>query len=220
MTGHHLRRAIFVFPLVILMAILLINAKNTLQADLYMMVADRTIKSWTQAKTVRFTSDDWNDAEYNLQRALAIDGSNPKIVFKLGVLHRRLAGSMERRHWQSRVNARKAISYYKSSIAMRPVSPLAWESLAAMKEQAMTIDSELWNALAQAARLGPWESWNTFSVSRMVMAHCKIMPEPMDDTMTGFLQNGFMLHAGALQPHANPDSCPDRKVADVMRAYL
>ncbi|MBF0445070.1 MAG: hypothetical protein HQL68_05730 [Magnetococcales bacterium] len=129
-------RSIIVLPLIVVMVGLLLTTKDNLVSDLHLIVAEREIDSWQNTNGVKFSKQQWDSVQKNLQDALTLDPKNPKILLKLSVHHRRLAESVRNSGWRKRSNLRKALEYLRLSIINRPVSPIAWGGGGACKTAA------------------------------------------------------------------------------------
>lgn len=96
---------------------------------------------------------EWEESFAELAQARKLDPRNPQLAEQLGQLY--LAGVKN----GSEVTAfgSRAIEPFVEAVAMRPSSPYAWANLAWAKYYSGQVDKVFYAALANAARLGPWE---------------------------------------------------------------
>ncbi|MBF0381993.1 MAG: hypothetical protein HQL69_13300 [Magnetococcales bacterium] len=191
-------RTVFVLPLIIVMSGLLFIAKDILISDLHLIVADRDINSWQNKGGVKFSKQQWESVEINLQNALSLDPNNPKILLKLSAHHDRLAQSMRKSGWRKRRSLRKAVDYLRMAIINRPVSPMGWGGLVLAKHQLKAVDQEFWNAVNQAVYLGPWEQRYSVAISKIAIKLCNSMPRSIHGNVEQYIKNGVMENSDEL----------------------
>ena len=194
MNRQTIQRILYALPLFFMLGISLPTINNNLFSDLHLITANRDVQSWEKGKLFSFTMKQWSKVQEDLKIALQLDPANSKIMSKLGEHHKLLARSSKNTRWKIQSNHRNAADYFRQSIALRPISPAAWASLAIIKERLKVIDLEFWNAMKQSIRLGPWEPQVTLPISSAGMTYYRLMPRSMRSDMAEFIQHGFKQH--------------------------
>lgn len=117
----------------------------------------------------------WEKANDNLATALALDPGNPFFHEDIGQLLNNKARYVQGLSAEQRVQIRKeSREHFRTAIALRPVSPYTWTSLALIQSGLGDWDAETQLALRQAAVLGPWEpgvQWDIAFVGWAGWAH-------------------------------------------------
>ena len=120
-----------------------------------------------------------------LELARRLDEINPRYAELLGQIYAAVAISGD---VVKGFDAR-SLDYFAEAVVRRPSSPYAWANLAWAKYQAGQIDRVLMTALAQAARLGPWEKEVQFVVVDLGFALWAEIPPTLQTSVTTTAKN-------------------------------
>ncbi len=125
-------------------------------ADVYYRPVMNELKDWRLGK-ITLEDKDWDELQLNLSKALALDPDNPEIHENLGLaIEGRFFGIVSK-DTEAQPYRQLALEHYKKSILLRPVWSYAWAALSSVKYRLGQIDDELFQALHNVAKLGPWE---------------------------------------------------------------
>jgi predicted Zn-dependent protease len=101
--------------------------------------------------------EEWIRGRDRLRQAIALDPHNPNFRETLARWYESSARRMRADNPVQDAYFRQALVHMRSAIAARPASSYTWANLALIKTQIGERDTELDRAVANAARLGPWE---------------------------------------------------------------
>ena len=120
-----------------------------------------------------------------LELARRLDEINPRYAELLGQIDATVAISGD---VVKGFDAR-SLDYFAEAVVRRPSSPYAWANLAWAKYQVGQIDHVLMTALAQAARLGPWEKEVQFVVVDIGLALWAEIPVTLQTAVKNTTRN-------------------------------
>jgi Tfp pilus assembly protein PilF len=103
------------------------------------------------------TPADWQQAQGELQRALALDPDNPALAEALARWYERYTLRLPRSSALRAAYLEQSAAYLRQALVARPGSPHAWTNLALVKLRLGQFDAEFQTALGNARRLGPRE---------------------------------------------------------------
>jgi len=161
-------------------------------ADLQAYQGRAFMAGWDK-RADRPASAEWALAQTRLERALALDPGDAAIAEDLGRLHemRTRAGLPEGAGADTAAGLARALDYFQRSLARRPTSPYTWANIAVVKSRLGVIDEELSRAIANAARLGPWEPEVQFALADVGFRNWSRLPRASQDIVHGAIGRGL-----------------------------
>lgn len=132
--------------------------------------------------------DLWRDAQSRLERALELSPADPGIAEDLGRLHEARPRALQ---GGGAADLQRSLDYLRRSLRTRPTSPYTWANLAFVKSRIGALDAEFYQALENAARLGPWEPEVQLLLADIGFRYWHDMPKKARDTVHAALQRGL-----------------------------
>lgn len=83
---------------------------------------------------------------------------------------------------------RAALASVRASLRQRPTYPQAWAQLASLKMRLGERDEELWTALTQADKLGPWETDVLMTIMAVSLPLWSLADEAMQTRLQGSME--------------------------------
>ncbi len=137
-------------------------------ADWVSLRARFQVASWAQKRTVP-SQEQWQRAVDALGAAQKLAPEDPSLHDHLGAAYELASAALDPKgRWN--VYTEFALLHFQQAAARRPTSPYSWASIAMMKYRLGRVDEELFQALALAMRLGPWEPQVQITVSDLGLA--------------------------------------------------
>ena len=171
-----------------------VDAGRLLMADLGSMRARWLVGQWAAGTTKPPTPAEWTQARRALEGALAWTPDDPALHDRLGDLHA-VAGA---RDWDDEASStesyRRALDHYRAALALRPLDPQTWASLAGALAGAGERETPAFGeAWAQALRLGPHEGHVQPMLMSLALSNWDVATPAMRDWVVRF-------HAEAAEP--------------------
>ncbi len=168
-------------------------------ADLQAYQGRSFMATW-EKRADRPAAAEWALAQTRLERALALDSGDAALTEDLGRLHemRTRAGLPESAGPASATELGRALDYLRQSLARRPTSPYTWANIAVVKSRLGEFDEELFRAIANAARLGPWEPGVQFALADLGLGNWARLPRATQDIVQGAIGRGLKRQDQAL----------------------
>jgi hypothetical protein len=117
----------------------------------------------------------WSRAQASLAQALTLDGWNPGLHEQMGLL----ALQQSQSEGVFRTDPSIARDQFRLAVQARPSSGYSWANLATSKYRLGEIDREFFEALSNAALMGPWEPEVQWVVTDLGFAVWDELKEPV-----------------------------------------
>lgn len=194
MNSHNMQKSLLPARLVsVLFIILLVSAGmgavQTLFAEVIAYPAARKLYV-VQDQPARLSGQQWQDVRQELQKALLLEPGKPALLHQLGssyMLQYRYASSSD----MAAIAARQqAADYFRQVIALRPTWPHDRIEYLLARYRLQEIDSEFYQQLRLANRLGPWEGWVQQVTAETGLQLGDQLPADVQETVAASIING------------------------------
>lgn len=123
-----------------------------------------------------------------LDRALALDPRNPKLLEELALFRAARLGGRYNHDPEVREARRQALAGLRQALEQRPTFGDAWFNLALIKFRLGEIDREFSQSLQQAMRLSPWEPTVQLRAIELGLANWQALADPLREALKQAIQ--------------------------------
>ncbi len=166
-------------------------------ADIFGHYATAKIERWQKRGQLPRPSE-LKSVGNALDIAAFLDGNRPAIIVAQGDLHTWRAS--QKPVWDSNTKKynRQALQYYRKHVMLRPTWPKTWASIALIKFRLLEIDQEYFEAIEQAVKFGPNETFVQLNVAKVGLATWTLLPLSTRTAIKATLKRGFSHQARSI----------------------
>lgn len=173
-------------------------------ADVAYFPARGILADWSP-QAVAPTTESWVIARGALAQARRLEPDNPLYVEETGRLYEKRVAVVEASQPVARSFLQRALAEFRLAARMRPASPFAWTNVALVKFRLGEIDTEFRAAVANAARLGPWEPGVQRTLADIGFAGWNALPAQVRAVIAATIERGLVTQPKNIERLARTD---------------
>jgi len=182
-------------------------------AEVSYFPARSTLADWSR-QGVAPTPERWVAARGALAQARRLEPDNPLYVEETGRLYEKRVAVIDAAQPVARSFLQRALAEFRLAVRMRPASPFTWTNIALVKFRLGEIDTEFRAAVANAARLGPWEPGVQHRLADIGFAGWNTMPAQVRAVIAATIERGLVTQPKNIERLARTDDRAAQFCAD------
>ena len=156
----------------------------------------------------------WIAARSALAEAHRLEPDNPLFVEETGRLYEKRVAAVDATQPVARSFLQRALAEFRRAARMRPASPFTWTNIALVKFRLGEIDGEFRSAVANAARLGPWEPGVQRTLADIGLAGWRELPAQVRAVIAATIERGLVTQPKNIERLARTDNRAAQFCAD------